>query len=467
MMITLTPAARWGSQQTLSCIARSIPRTFATSARQASSAPPHPVAFSFDIDGVLKQGKTIVPGAIRALRYLDGHNKYKVKVPYILLTNSGGLSEEIRTKNLSVELGTKIAPHQFIQAHTVLTSLSEKLGKERVLVVGGPNHAITAVRKCMRRYGFEDFFLVHDLQAADPTSWPYSPLDQDQLRSIRKYNRTFSQKFKAVIVFHDSRDWGRDIQIMLDVLRGKDNVWGTLEDQQVLGTKPQIPVYFSHGDLVWGNEFPVPRLGQGAFADAFKAVYKAVTGLDLQYTTFGKPSKLTYEYADKLLKDQIAQQLNAVPSGSNTLTEAEAPNAPAISPTTPDKLKVYMVGDNPESDIRGGNDFGWETCLVQTGVYKSSQGQPKYPATMIVQDVEEAVRTALEREWGPGAVDTDVSDEPDPSLKLSTSPSLKTRGEQPPRSAQGALGVARDVRHRSGQKRSASERQPRAVAVES
>lgn len=248
-MIIYTSAARWGSQQTLSCLVRSVPRTFASSARQATSAPPHPVAFSFDIDGVLKQGKTVVPGAIRALRYLDGHNKYKVKVPYILLTNSGGLSEEIRTKNLSIELGTKIAAHQFIQAHTVLASLAGKLGNERVLVVGGPNHALAAVKACMRQYGFKNFYLVHELQASDSTSWPYSPLDSNQLRSIKVDKKINTREFKAVIVFHDSRDWGRDIQIMLDVLRGKDNVWGTLEDPQILSTKPQIPVYFSHGDL--------------------------------------------------------------------------------------------------------------------------------------------------------------------------------------------------------------------------
>lgn len=212
---------------------------------------------------------------------------------------------------------------------------------------------------------------------------------------------------------------------------------------------------------VWGNEFPVPRLGQGAFAEAFKAVYKAVTGLDLQSTTFGKPSRLTYEYADKLLKDQIAQQLQVVPSGSDTATQTEAATTSAVAQAVPDNLKVYMVGDNPESDIRGGNDFGWETCLVQTGVYKAQQGEPKYPATMIVQDVEEAVRTALEREWGPGAVDANVSDEPDPSLKMSAAP------PPPPRSAEGALGVAKPNRQYSDRRRSGFERKPRTVAVES
>jgi YjjG family noncanonical pyrimidine nucleotidase len=32
---------------------------------------------------------------------------------------------------------------------------------------------------------------------------------------------------------------------------------------------------------------------------------------------------------------------------------------------TPEKDSVLMIGDNPESDIRGANNFGYETCLLQ------------------------------------------------------------------------------------------------------
>ena len=30
----------------------------------------------------------------------------------------------------------------------------------------------------------------------------------------------------------------------------------------------------------------------------------------------------------------------------------------------PDKSKVLMIGDNPFSDIKGGNDFGFDTCYI-------------------------------------------------------------------------------------------------------
>ena len=64
---------------------------------------------------------------------------------------------------------------------------------------------------------------------------------------------------------------------------------------------------------------------------------------------------------------------------------------------------VYMVGDNPESDIRGANEFEspygtkWESVLVKTGVYKEEQ-TPACRPTTIVGDVWDAVRWAIERE---------------------------------------------------------------------
>ena len=37
---------------------------------------------------------------------------------------------------------------------------------------------------------------------------------------------------------------------------------------------PETPIFFSNPDMVYQNEFPAPRLGQGAFAAAVQAVYE-------------------------------------------------------------------------------------------------------------------------------------------------------------------------------------------------
>lgn len=132
---------------------------------------------------------------------------------------------------------------------------------------------------------------------------------------------------------------------------------------------------------VWGNDFPVSRFGQGAFRAAFENVWTQTTGLPLECTVFGKPEGLTYEYAAEMLRSQFS------------------------NPDESKRAQVYMIGDNPESDIRGGRDFGWKTALVRTGVYRDAQGKPKYEPTMLVDDVEAAVKQAIEIQWGPGAAD--------------------------------------------------------------
>ena len=40
-----------------------------------------------------------------------------------------------------------------------------------------------------------------------------------------------------------------------------------------------------------------------------------------------------------------------------------------------------MIGDNPASNIIGGNMYGWNTCLVRTGVYQGEGSDDHNPAS--------------------------------------------------------------------------------------
>jgi len=55
-----------------------------------------------------------------------------------------------------------------------------------------------------------------------------------------------------------------------------------------------------------------------------------------------------------------------------------------------------MIGDNPGSDIKGGNDMGWTTILVKTGVQKSNCKE--IPATYVVEDFSAAILLILRLE---------------------------------------------------------------------
>ncbi|UZJ54896.1 hypothetical protein CBS101457_004216 [Exobasidium rhododendri] len=329
------------------------------------------VAFAFDIDGVLKAGHNVLPAAIRALSILEGNNSLKKKVPYIFITNGGGIAETDRAQNLSRELQVEVSPHQVVQAHTVMQSLSKRFGEKPILMIGGPDNPPGACREIMKDYGFKDVYTAHDIHTWQRSSWPFSRPQAKQEKSIRLADFT-QVHFSAVLVFHDSRDWGRDIQYMCDVLRSPSGAMGTVGNDK----HPQPFLAFSHGDLLWGNDFATSRFGQGAFQTAFRAVYEETSGRKLEATTFGKPQKLTYEYANELLKEKVLMMEGKV-----------------------EDLNVWMVGDNPASDIAGANDFGWKSALVRTGVYRSETGPPAHSPSILVDNVEVAVREALSREW--------------------------------------------------------------------
>ena len=63
-----------------------------------------------------------------------------------------------------------------------------------------------------------------------------------------------------------------------------------------------------------------------------------------------------------------------------------------------------MIGDNPASDIAGGNAKGWKTILVETGVFKrkaetSYNGNDRAnPATYVVKDFKAAIEFIYQQE---------------------------------------------------------------------
>ena len=132
-------------------------------------------------------------------------------------------------------------------------------------------------------------------------------------------------------------------------------------------------------------------------------VWNTVTNsAPLHYTLYGKPSQLTFEFAERKLEAYNRAQ-------SQSPSHEVQPSVRYNDGKGGEKSlrKVYMIGDNPHSDIRGGNTYSsprntvWETLLVRSGVYNDSDGAPAYKPSAIVDDVWDAVKFGLEREgWG-------------------------------------------------------------------
>lgn len=335
------------------------------------------VGFAFDIDGVLLRSKTPIPGASEALKLLQHH-----KVPFILLTNGGGTLENQRTEFISKALDVPISPLQIVQSHTPFKTLVPKYSK--ILAVGSPT-----VKDVAKTYGFKEVIHPMDILRYNRSIAPFSGTTGERLLELSEEIPNLDKTpIDAVLVFNDPRDWGADIQIISDVLNCQDGYLNTLRKENQ--SKPSIPIYFSNNDLLWANQYTLNRFGQGAFRIIIETMYASLNdGKPLENVVIGKPTKVTYDFAHHILIDWRQKLLD----GKTNVTDQLLPSL-GEEPTSSPFKEVFMVGDNPASDIIGAHRYGWSSCLVKTGVYRDGDRLPCVP-TMITNNVLEAVRQAL------------------------------------------------------------------------
>jgi len=301
------------------------------------------------------------------------------------MTNGGGVTEEARCEKLSAKLGIEITPDQIMQAHTVLRPLAKKYADYSILVLGGKGNN---GREVAQSYGFKNVHIPLDILAWNPTIWPFHQLTEEEKLFVRPTD--FSKTpIHAIFVLHDPRNWSLDIQIMTDVLRSPNGVVGSEYvpfSRKHSHSQSAIQLAFCNPDLIWRNEYKIPRFGQGAFKEAFQAVFRAATGRNHPYTQFGKPYEVTYKFGEKMLHDLMYK-----PVSEGDVIENEKDIPPS---------RIYMIGDNPASDIAGANAASWSSILVRTGVYDPAHAPPAHQPTYEAEDVEEAVKWAFERETG-------------------------------------------------------------------
>ncbi|KLJ11941.1 hypothetical protein EMPG_12906 [Blastomyces silverae] len=330
-------------------------------------------AFAFDIDGVLIRGGKAIPSAIEAMKVLNGENEFKEKVPYIFVTNGGGKTEEERCIDLSGQLELEVSPGQFICGHTPMREMAEKYNT--VLVVGGEGEKCRIVAE---GYGFKDVVTPGDIIKYNQHTTPFRKLTEEEFENSR--TRDFENVvIEAIFVFADSRDWAGDQQIILDLSMSKGGRIGTRSETFDEGP----PVYFSHNDIVWSTSHEHTRIGMGALRASVEALFKAVTGKELKTIAFGKPQLGTFQFATRLLR-QWRKETHGIDSAPDT---------------------VYFVGDTPESDIRGTNEYNasdkcendWYSILVKTGVYEDGT-TPRFPPNKTVNNVLDAVKFGMNRE---------------------------------------------------------------------
>ncbi|NWT59783.1 HDHD5 hydrolase, partial [Erythrocercus mccallii] len=157
----------------------------------------------------------------------------------------------------------------------------------------------------------------------------------------------------TVVLFGEPVRWETSLQLIIDVLLTSGYPGNAYEQESY----PHIPVLACNMDLMWVAEAQSPRFGHGTFMVCLENIYKKITGKDLKYEALmGKPSRLTYQYAEHLIRAQALQRSWEQPIHT-----------------------LYAVGDNLMTDVYGANLWEQElagaaagrcsSVLVCTGVY--------------------------------------------------------------------------------------------------
>ncbi|KAI5648765.1 hypothetical protein M9H77_34770 [Catharanthus roseus] len=260
----------------------------------------------------------------------------------------------------------------------------------------------------MSEYGFKNAISLEEyasyFDGIDPVaqykSWKTSPELKPNSSKSRDFNVS-SEKIKAAFIVSDPVDWGRDIQVLCDIL-----TFGGLSGDTI---EHQPPLYFAADDLQYQAAFPSERLGMGAFRIALESVYNRIHHKPLEYTIFGKPNPFVFRNAEIILRNLKASLCSddIMPEGGEMLSHAFE--------------TLYMIGDNPPVDIKGARLTGhpWFSILTRTGVFREVENHAEYPADLpntiiseeedqflqipllcfrVVDTVEEAVEYIFRRE---------------------------------------------------------------------
>jgi len=298
------------------------------------------------------------------------------------LTNGGGVPEHRRALELSQLLGVNISPTQVVHGHSPYRELVDRFENDLIVAVGKGEPAVV-----MSEYGFRKVLSIDEYASyfkdIDPLApfktWKVGQKTNSYMSAkVHPSYDVYSERVKGVFVVSDPVDWGRDLQVLCDILST-----GGLPGS---GKGDQPPLYFAADDLEYQAAFPSERLGMGAFRIALESIFNQINDHPLKYTSYGKPNPLVFKNAASILEKLVMSMY------PNSQTSKEVKDCQFSI--------IYMVGDNPKVDINGASKAGhpWSSVLTRTGVFRGKDNDPQFPADAVVDTVEDAINYILEKE---------------------------------------------------------------------
>uniref|UniRef100_A0A3B3BPM4 Haloacid dehalogenase-like hydrolase domain-containing 5 n=1 Tax=Oryzias melastigma TaxID=30732 RepID=A0A3B3BPM4_ORYME len=273
----------------------------------------------FDIDGVLVRGRMPIPAAKKTFEKLV-NSQGQFVVPVVFVTNAGNCLRQTKADQLSHILGVPINQEQVVMSHSPLRML-KKFHDKCVLVSGqGP------VLDIATNVGFKNVISIDMLRESYPL---LDMVDHNRRPKLPTNSVINLPKVEAVVLFGEPIRWETNLQLIIDVLLTHGNPSGVHQSQVM----PHLPLLACNMDLMWMAEANSPRFGHGTFLVCLENIFKKITGRELKYEALmGKPSELTYHFAESLIRSQALERQWKLPI------------------TT-----LYAIGDNLMTDIYGAN----------------------------------------------------------------------------------------------------------------
>uniref|UniRef100_A0A8C6YC33 Haloacid dehalogenase-like hydrolase domain-containing 5 n=1 Tax=Naja naja TaxID=35670 RepID=A0A8C6YC33_NAJNA len=303
----------------------------------------------FDIDGVLVRGRTPIPAARKAFQKLL-NSQGQLLVPVVFVTNAGNCLCQKKADQLSHLL--EVPVNQVMMSHSPLRMFRHY--HDKCVLVSGQGPLLDIAK----HLGFCQPITIDMLRETYPL---LDMVDHDRRPKV----------LVTVILFGEPVRWETNLQLIIDVLLTSGHPGNPYQR-----TYPHIPVLACNMDLMWAAEAQSPRFGHGTFMVCLENIYKKITGKELKYEALmGKPSEVTYHYAEYLIRTQASAKQWKSPIQT-----------------------LYAIGDNLMTDIYGANLYNLlggtrsatvsqeEECtsvLVCTGVYN--------PHTEVPSDTRENI----------------------------------------------------------------------------
>uniref|UniRef100_A0A670YD72 Haloacid dehalogenase-like hydrolase domain-containing 5 n=1 Tax=Pseudonaja textilis TaxID=8673 RepID=A0A670YD72_PSETE len=315
----------------------------------------------FDIDGVLVRGRTPIPAARKAFQKLL-NSQGQLLVPVVFVTNAGNCLCQKKADQLSHLL--EISKDQVMMSHSPLR-MFRRYHDKCVLVSGqGPLLDIA------KHLGFCRPITIDRLRETYPL---LDMVDHDRRPKV----------LVTVILFGEPVRWETNLQLIIDVL-----LTSGYPGNPYQRTYPHIPVLACNMDLMWAAEAQSPRFGHGTFMVCLENIYKKITGKELKYEALmGKPSEVTYHYAEYLIRTQASakqwkspiQTLYAI--GDNLMTDIYGANL--YNRYLEEKISRRSSKAHVQAKALGATATRCTSVLVCTGVYN--------PHTEVPSDTRENI----------------------------------------------------------------------------